>query len=137
LFTLGLTKLYLKPYAGFEAPYPQQIHPAGSLLVDDRALSLFQVSRYLNRRLEPGEPIFVYYYAPMIYFLSGHPNATRYPMSQAGVLNQQETQELIRDLDKVNLVVLQPRADTVVYDTLMQDFAFDRRFGDYQVRVRL
>ena len=137
LFILGLAKLYLKPYAGFEAAYPQQIYKAGSLLVDDRALHLFQVTQYINRRLKPGEPIFVYFYAPMIYFISGHSNATRFPMAQTGVLNQVETQELIQDLNTVNLVVLQSRADTVVYDTLMTEFAFDRQFGDYQVRVRL
>ncbi len=136
IFSLGLAKLYLKPYAGFEAPYPQQIYRAGSLLVDDRALNIFRVSRYINQRTQTGEPIFVYYYAPMIYFLSGHSNATRFPMAQAGVLNQAETQELIQDLTQVNLVILQPRADTAVYDRLMTDFIFDRQFGDYQVRIR-
>lgn len=136
IFSLGLAKLYLKPYAGFEAPYPQQIYRAGSLLVDDRALNLIQLSQYIKQHTSSREPIFVYFYAPMVYFLSDRPNASRFPMVQAGVLNSQEEQEVIGDLSKVNLVVLQPRADTVVYDTLIKEFAFDRRLGDYQVRIR-
>lgn len=138
IFSLGLAKLYLKPYAGFEAPYPQQNHPAGvaNLLVDDRALNLIQLSQYIKQHTSSREPIFVYFYAPMIYFLSDRPNASRFPMVQAGVLNSQEEQGVIRDLSKVNLVVLQLRADTVVYDTLIKDFAFDHQFGDYQVRIR-
>lgn len=136
IFSLGLAKLYLKPYAGFEAPYPQQIYRAGSLLVDDRALNLIQLSQYIKQHTSSREPIFVYFYAPMTYFLSDRPNTSRFPMVQAGVLNSQEEQEVIRDLSKVNLVVLQPRADTAVYDRLMTDFIFDRQFGDYQVRIR-
>ena len=145
VFSLGLAKLYLKPYAGFEAPYLHQTRPITvlgkeTILVDDRASVLPQVISAINLHTTPNEPIFIYPYAPMLYFLSGHPNATRFPMATADYLTINQQQEIINQLTSVNLVVLQhalkPGKPQIVYDYLVDNFQAVTQIGDYQLLLR-
>lgn len=144
VFSLGLVKLYLKPYAGFEAPYLRQTHPitvlGETLFADDRAAVLPQVIDAINGRTILGEPIFVYPYAPMLYFLSGHPNATRFPIATVDYLTPNQQQEITSQLASVNLVVLQhslkPGKSQIVYDYLVDNFQAAAQIGDYQLLLR-
>ncbi|MBI4035054.1 MAG: hypothetical protein HY381_01495, partial [Candidatus Chisholmbacteria bacterium] len=145
VFSLGLGKLYLKPYAGFEAPYREQTHPVTifnreTLLADHRATQLIQITEIIHNHTSTTEPIFVYPYAPMLYFLTGHPNATRYPLVTSGYLTLAQEQEIIADLAPVNLIVIQtgltPTNPQPVYDYLTSHFTLIDQIGDYQIRLR-
>jgi len=142
---LGTYKLLFKNYAGFESPYLYQIKPINvfgqTLYVDSRAITLIKVNAYVRQHTKPGEKIFVYYYGPMIYFLSERDNATRFTAASAGALTPNQQTEVINNLKEVRLVVLQSVLDssdpTLVYDYLISEFAFAREIGDYQVRKKL
>jgi hypothetical protein len=69
------------------------------------ATSYGGVVNFVRERTSPGEPIFVFPVAPMFYFLADRPNPTRYNHLQPGVANEQEQQQIIRDLADVRYVI--------------------------------
>ena len=145
VFSLGLAKLYVKPYAGFEAPYLEQDRPITvlgreTLSVDDRASVLPQVVDVVKDYTTPQEPIFVYPYAPMLYCLTGHPNATSFPIATLDYLTLFQQHQLINQLAPVNLIILQhslrPSPPDAIYDYLADNFQIATQIGDYQLLLR-
>lgn len=55
---------------------------------------------FLDRKVNPGEDIFVYPYSPLYYFLSGTRNPTRYSFLLYGFNTSQQFQEVTRALDE-------------------------------------
>jgi len=151
---LGIYKLFFKNYAGFESPIIKQSIPQTyineRLFVDKRALELIPVTNYIKKKTNPGDKIFVYYYAPIIYFLSGRENASRYPQIVPGFLNLKQQTEIINDLKNVNVIILQQAMAnkdfkaaklglydlSLLYDYLIDNFTFSQQFTDYQIRIR-
>jgi len=154
VIVLGVYKLFFKNYAGFESPIIKQNIPQNylneKLLVDQRAVNLTKTITCIKNNTNPEDKIFVYYYAPIIYFLSGRENASRYPQIVTGFLNLSQQKEIISDLKHVKLIILQQamtnkdfKADklglynlSLLYDYLIENFTFSRQFGDYQIRIR-
>jgi hypothetical protein len=62
---------------------------------------------YLNAHMAPGEPLFVYPYAPLYYFLSAASNPTRYSILMYDYNTNREFQDAVRTLEtaKVRYVV--------------------------------
>jgi hypothetical protein len=53
----------------------------------------------VNSRLQPGQPLFVYPYSPMYYFLSAATNPTRYSLLMYGMNTRAQFREVVRDLE--------------------------------------
>jgi hypothetical protein len=80
--------------------------------------------RRIRRLTEPGEPIFVAPYAPVLYYLSGRPNPTGYDLLLPGQ-ESAETHASIRDTLESSGVRL------VLLDDSARDGREDRRFSRY------
>jgi hypothetical protein len=63
------------------------------LFADDDALD------FLHENVPPGEPVFVYPYYPMYYFLADVPNPTRYSILMYHINTPAQFDEVIRDLE--------------------------------------
>ncbi|HEY3838982.1 MAG TPA: hypothetical protein VGL72_20555 [Bryobacteraceae bacterium] len=66
------------------------------------------VLEYLNSHVAPNEPIFVYPYSPIYYFLSGAKNPTRYSILMYDINTNDQFREAVRTLEvaKVRYVVV-------------------------------
>jgi hypothetical protein len=112
----GVPLLAVAPHVGLRAYYlttpdfpaayaPLRLERAPVRLVAREAQSVRGVVEYLVARTQPGEPIFVYPVAPMFYFLADRPNPTRFSHLQPGVADVAAQREIIRQLDRVRLIV--------------------------------
>ena len=52
----------------------------------------------LMRRIQPGDSLFVFPYLPMVYFVTGGKNPTRYSFMQPGMMNADDEASVIADL---------------------------------------
>ena len=52
----------------------------------------------LQRRIQPGDSLFVFPYLPMVYFVTGGKNPTRYSFMQPGMMNAGDEASVIADL---------------------------------------
>ena len=52
----------------------------------------------LMRRIQPGDGLFVFPYLPMVYFVTGGKNPTRYSFMQPGMMNADDEASVIADL---------------------------------------
>lgn len=83
----------------------------------------------IRTRTRPGEPIFVAPFSPMLYVLSGRPNATAYDAAFPGLVSTAEAQgEIIRDLERKHVRV-------VLIKNRPLDGQEDRRFLTYMPLV--
>jgi hypothetical protein len=67
------------------------------------AFSVDGVLDFLTTHVKPGEPIFVYPYAPMYYFLSAARNPTRYNILMYQINTESQFREAVRSLEKGNV----------------------------------
>ena len=61
------------------------------------------VLQFLNERIKPGEPIFVYPYTPVYYFLSAARNPTRYSTLVYGFNTEAQFRDAVRSLETNNV----------------------------------
>jgi hypothetical protein len=54
---------------------------------------------FLNARVAPGQPVFIYPYAPIYYFLSAAKNPTRYSILMNGYNNEAQLREVVECLE--------------------------------------
>lgn len=136
---------------GFER-YPPTLAPTYSAAESDLA----QTVQFLQVTTAPDEPIFVYPYAPYIYYLADRPNPTRYNICFPGYQGAAAITEIVDTLEQraVPFVVLDPMAEAANrarafpgYDPAIFDespltqyirtrYTPLRRFGDLQILQR-
>jgi hypothetical protein len=87
-------------YAAIDIPRAENIH-----IPPAQARKVAQVVKYIKQNTQPGEPIFVFPYSPMYYFLTNRPSATRHPPIYSILRKTRE--EIVRELDdrKINYVI--------------------------------
>ncbi|HUZ47032.1 MAG TPA: hypothetical protein VMW54_10390 [Terriglobia bacterium] len=54
--------------------------------------------KFVSRRIHPGDSLFVYPYLPIVYFLTGARNPTRYSFLQPGMMGAQEDSKALDEL---------------------------------------
>lgn len=83
-----------------------EIPRGGAYLSAEDVEFLTEMVQDIQSRVSPEEKTFVYPSVfPVIYFLSGRDNATKYDYILAGVLTREEQQELIEDLESVRYII--------------------------------
>ena len=112
------------------------------------ASRLIAAAQYVIANTRPGEAIFVYPTAPILYVLADRPNPTRFAHLYPGAATPAELDKVIAALQSapVNLVVVsesqllfwgKPAQNTVLEDYLAANYAPVAQFGDYYVLRRL
>jgi hypothetical protein len=108
---------------------------------------LIAIARYISANTRPGEPIFVYPTAPLLYVLADRPNPTRFAHLYPGAASPTELDSVIHTLDTapVNLAVVSesqllfwgpPAQNAELEIYLANHFAAVAQFGDYYVLRR-
>lgn len=73
LIVVGIYKTFFMGYYAFEAPYPKFQNPAyirsGRVLVDQKHKTIISALNEYNQTILKDKSVFVYSYAPMIYFI--------------------------------------------------------------------
>jgi MFS family permease len=114
------------------------------------AKQLEAVLDFVRTRTEPGEPVFVAPYAPIVYFLSERPNPTPYDLLLPGHATAEVQKDIIDRLERSDLrvvVVDDVRWDgdperrflnyaRVFTDYLNRNFVLERRIGKWALYVR-
>ncbi len=100
-YTHGAYLSYNSPSSFNSSAAPQKASPQKKKLAEKNNILTF-----IEENTQPDEPIFVYYYSPNIYFLSGHKNPT-YLNSYAFYNTPEQLARVIDDLErqKVRLVI--------------------------------
>jgi hypothetical protein len=131
---IELVRLPRAPIADVEAP-----------LVT--ATELSGVIADIQRRTQPGEPIFVYPTSPLLYVLADRPNPTRFDHLNPGAATPLQIQTVIEDLEqtKLKLVVISdfwqtnwgPPGPNVPLETWLSQHVAQEvaRYGAYRVLV--
>jgi hypothetical protein len=120
---------------------------AGITVPAPEASRLLAAAQYVSSNTRPGEPIFVYPTAPLLYVLADRPNPTRFEHLYPGAASPDELASVIGALASrpVNLVVVSesqllfwgPAAqNTALEEYLARTYAPVARFGDYYVLRR-
>ncbi|MDQ6675490.1 MAG: hypothetical protein M3069_32970 [Chloroflexota bacterium] len=100
----------------------------------------------IQRRTQPGEPIFVYPTSPLVYALADRPNPTRFDHLNPGAATPNQIQNVIADLETahVRLIVISdywrmawgpPGSNAALEHWLDTRFAEVARYGAYRVLV--
>ena len=120
---------------------------AGITVPTLEASRLIAAAEYVTANTRPGEAIFVYPTAPILYVLADRPNPTRFAHLYPGAATPAELDKVIAALQSapVNLVVVsesqllfwgKPAQNTVLEDYLAANYAPVAQFGDYYVLRR-
>jgi hypothetical protein len=80
---------------------------------------------FLLKNTSPGEPVFIYPYYPMYYFLAGVSNPTRYSILMYQTNTEDQFKEVIEDLEKA-------RVKYVLWDTLVSGGNLSIWFPQYR-----
>jgi hypothetical protein len=80
---------------------------------------------FLIAHIRPGEPVFVYPYCPMYYFLSAAQNPTRFSFLRYQMNTKSQFREVIESLE-------QSKARYVLWDTAFDREKFDAMFPNYR-----
>jgi hypothetical protein len=120
---------------------------AGMTVPAPEASRLVAAADYISANTRPGEPIFVYPTAPLLYVLAERPNPTRFDHLYPGAASPSELSSVIDALEAtpVNLVVVSesqllfwgpPAQNSALEDYLANNYAPVAQFGDYYVLRR-
>jgi len=120
---------------------------AGITVPTLEASRLIAASKYVSANTRPGEPIFVYPTAPLLYVLAERPNPVRFAHLYPGAASPAELAGVIGTLEAtpVNLVVVsesqllfwgRPAQNTELEEYLANNYAPVAQFGDYYVLRR-
>jgi hypothetical protein len=90
--------------------------PGANVLADEgKVRQLRQLVARVQAASQPGERIFVYPGAPLLYFLAERPNATRFNHLFPGLLNDDDESEAIRALERTPAVLVIWDAEGATY----------------------
>jgi hypothetical protein len=120
---------------------------AGTTVVEDQARTLVATAQFIAANTAPGEPIFVYPTAPLMYVLANRPNPTRFAHLYPGAASPTELDTVIATLDKtpVNLVVVSeseleywgpPGQNARLETYLVANYDEIAQFGEYRLLHR-
>jgi hypothetical protein len=150
---IGLPDTSLPENAGASiqfAPRTRLVDPpmvAGITVPRLETTRLIATAQYISAHTRPGEPIFVYPTAPLIYVLADRPNPTRFAHLYPGAASPAELASVIATLGSapVNLAVVsesqllfwgKPAQNTDLENYLANNFDAVAQFGDYYVLRR-
>ncbi len=150
---IGLPDTSLPENAGASiqfAPRTRLVDPpmvAGITVPKLETTRLIATAQYISANTRPGEPIFVYPTAPLLYVLADRPNPTRFAHLYPGAASPTELASVIQMLDTapVDLVVVSesqllfwglPAQNTDLENYLANNFDAVAQFGDYYVLRR-
>jgi hypothetical protein len=107
----------------------------------DTATKISWLRESINKSLLSEEKIFVNIYLPMVYFLTGHQNATRFDYFSDSATNEIQQTEMVNDIKvkKVNLVVgnlLNTNYRSKVNQYLVREFMYRDSFDTYVIFQR-
>jgi hypothetical protein len=117
---------------------------SGVTVTQQDASTLLAAATFLRDNTAPGEPIFVYPSAPILYVLADRANPTPFAHLYPGAATDLEVQQMVQTLrdQPVRLVVVSPRAlafwgkpgpNQPLEDFLAQHYREVARFGDFRV----
>jgi hypothetical protein len=120
---------------------------AGITVPTQEASRLIAAAHYISANTRPGEPIFVYPTAPLLYVLADRPNPVRFDHLYAGAASPSELAGVISTLQAapVNLVVVSesqllfwgpPAQNAQLEDYLANNYVPVAQFGDYYILRR-
>jgi hypothetical protein len=120
---------------------------AGTTVVEDQARTLVATAQFIAANTVPGEPIFVYPTAPLMYVLANRPNPTRFAHLYPGAASPTELDTVIATLDKtpVNFVVVSeseleywgpPGQNARLETYLVANYDEIAQFGEYRLLHR-
>jgi hypothetical protein len=119
----------------------------GVLVADKQASSLQGVVEFVDSNTVPGEPIFVYPSAPLVYVMADRPNPTRFGHLYPSAASSDELERVITTLDQTPVRVLVvsysalsfwgPPAQNEPLEAYLSDSYHEAaRFREYRVFVR-
>jgi len=124
---------------------------AGLYVTKEEAGNLEAMTAYIDSKTSPGEPIQVFPYSPMLYFLAGRKNPMYFDAIFPGTFSGDgEVRSFINGLDNkdIRLIVFQDisftdRRDSAfksyadpVYKYIINNYARDRGFGPYDIYIK-
>lgn len=146
LTLLGFYTAFFKGYYRWEAPLVSQNNyldlPKAHIYTDTKYSTLLPpLIKGIQTYTKPGEYIFVYDYAPLLYFLANRENATRWNILQSQFLNEQDEEEVIQNLKQKNVrlvittIPLTKTQNVLIESYILQNYKPKKSYGEFTIYV--
>lgn len=145
LLTLGVLMPFFVAYYRWSEPLIRQ-----NYFISDSRVNIWVDRKYsqeipllrstINTISKTGEPIYINYYAPMLYFLLDRKNGTRYDYISANAVTLADQKNLIKDLEKnhVRIIITHDLARTdksIVAKYIEKKYTLVKKINDLSILV--
>jgi hypothetical protein len=147
MIALGFYRAYSGGYYKWEPPLRDATYYAKDprlqvFLEKDVATKTTELKYFIDTQTEPDEYIFVNYYAPFVYFVSGRKNISRYDLVDQNALPVSYKKDLLQELQKkkVKLIIMNEmnkNEKSAIVDFIKKNYRFERDINGYIIYKKL
>lgn len=140
---IGLYTAYYKGYYQWEAPLKEYTYFSSNprihlFLKEEQAKDAEDLQKYVATRTRRGEQIFVYYYAPLVYFITDRSNSTPYDLISTNQLPISYQMKIINLLKqkKIKLVMLHEfnkNEDALVPNYIRKNYRYTKTVAGFLI----